>query len=373
MNNQEYKKLNEVLIDLCCFAVNGTKPELTVTDAIDFDSLYAASKKQMIAAMIGQVLQSKGISSPAFKDAIALAQRNAVILNNDLKSVTAALEDAGIWYMPLKGTVLKNYYPHFAMREMCDCDILFDETRAAEVKCIMENLGFQVKLYGEYNDDDYFKSPVSSFEMHRALFRDEYDKKIRDYYKDVKNRLVKDTGSEYRYHFLPEDFYIFMIAHEHKHYNLGGTGLRSLIDTYVYLHSTDLNMDYVVTEVEKLGISDYEKQNRELSLALFTGETLTVNQEKMLNYIISSGAYGTLDHYVKNKVEKTSKFQYLVRRVCGPIGKNDPYRKEFKKKYASFFKNPVLLPILPFYRFFKALKASPKRIKSEINALWNLR
>ena len=123
--------------------------------------------------MVGMGLQKAGIQSKSFKDAISQAQRKAVLLNHDYSLVTAALEGEGIWYMPLKGTVLKAFYPSFAMRELADVEILFDADRAADVKAIMENLNFQVKAYGGTNDDDYIKPPLSNFEMHKALFGEE--------------------------------------------------------------------------------------------------------------------------------------------------------------------------------------------------------
>lgn len=261
MTDLEYKKNIADIVCICSCAVNGTKLEQVRIEAINLDHLFEASQKHMLASMVGLVLQSNGISTPAFKEAIALAQRKTVVLNNDLQYVISALEEEGIWYMPLKGAVLKCHYPKFAMREMADCDVLFDATRADNVKCIMKNLGFQVKRYDdEYNDDDYFKSPVSSFEMHRQLFGDKHDKNLYEYYKDVKKRLLKDENNNYGYHFSPEDFYVFMIAHEYKHYSTGGTGLRSLIDTYVYLRTTDLDMAYVTAEMEKLGITDFEQK-----------------------------------------------------------------------------------------------------------------
>ncbi len=369
MTDLEYKKNIADIVYICSCAVNETKLDQGCIEAIDLDHLFEASQKHMLASMVGLALQSNGISTAAFKDAVALAQRKTVILNNELQGVISALEAEGIWYMPLKGAALKSHYPKFAMREMADCDILIDATRADDVKTIMEDLEFQVKRYGEFNDDDYYKPPVSSFEMHRALFGDTHDKNLYEYYQDVKERLLKDENNNYGYHFSPEDFYVFMIAHEYKHYSTGGTGLRSLIDTYVYLRTTDLDMAYVFAEMEKLGIMDFEQKNRELSLALFNGELLTEEQEKMLNYIVASGTYGTLEHGVENKVAKTSKAQYFIRRVFGPLGKDDPYREQFKKRYAIFFNHPILLPVLPFYRLFKALKTSPKRIKAEANAL----
>lgn len=363
----------ESMIYLCGCAVNEVTPKPEVISSIDLDLLFEVANKHKLAAMIGLVLKSIGVTTSHFKNAIALAQRATVILNGDLANVVSAFESSGIWYMPLKGAILKEYYPKFAMREMCDCDILIDETRAADVKAIMERLGFQVKRYGIYNDDDYLKPPVSSFEMHRSLFGDMHDKKLYEYYKQVKNILLKDENNEYGYHFSLEDFYIFMIAHEYKHYNMGGTGLRSLLDTYVFLQKNELDMAYVKAELEKLGIRDYEKKSRSLSNKLFSyfDEELTKEDQQMLEYIISSGTYGSLVHQIENTIHETGKgkLQYIVRRFFEPFSKDDPHRKHYRRKYATFFKHPILLPFLPFYRLFKALRTDPKRIRSEANAL----
>ena len=370
MTNLEYRKSIADVIYLCACAVNGCAPEQTRLNDINLDNLFKASQKHMLTAMIGQFLQKQGISSAKLKNAIALAQRKTVILNNDLTNVTTALEKTGIWYMPLKGAVLRSFYPQFAMREMADIDILFDASRSADVKNIMEGLGFQAKSYGYSNDDDYTKSPVSNFEMHKALFGDQHDKKLFEYYKNVKFRLVKDEGNDYGYHFAPEDFYIFMIAHEYKHYNSSGTGLRSLLDTYVFLRTFNLDMDYVTAEMGQLGIAEYEQQNRSLALDLFSGKKLTSGEREMLDYIIDSGMFGTMEHGIKNRLQKSGsgKLYYLRRRIFGP-GKNDVDREHFKRRYATFFNHPILLPFLPFYRLFKALKTSPKRICSEADAL----
>lgn len=77
------------------------------------------------------------------------------------------------------------------------------------------------------------KSPIA-FEFHKALFSEKEEKALADYYSDIKKKLHQNDTS-FEYSFTPEDCYIYLIAHEYKHYNYGGTGLRSLVDIYVYL------------------------------------------------------------------------------------------------------------------------------------------
>ena len=88
-----------------------------------------------------------------------------------LAGIKQHLEAEGIWYLPLKGAYLQDLYPVFGMREFSDHDVLIDETRAADVKSIMEKLGYTAEHYAVSNHDVYVKPPFLKFEMHRALFK----------------------------------------------------------------------------------------------------------------------------------------------------------------------------------------------------------
>lgn len=370
MSDSDYKQSIDTIIYLCSCKVNNDKVDGDRIADLNIDNIYTVSKKHMLSSMIGQILKNVGVSSEAFNKSIAQAERKIIVLEKEYSDIISDLESEEIWYMPLKGYILKDYYPSFSMREMADVDILFDESRAADVRTIMEKHGFEVKSFDEKNDDDYVKSPVANFEMHRSLFGITHDKQICDYYRSIKSKLLKDPDNGFGYHFTAEDFYIFMIAHEYKHFISCGTGLRSLLDTYVYINKENLNMEYVLSEAEKLGISNYEKTNRELSMKLFSGNTLTDDEEVMFNYIVSSGVYGNFQNYLEHRFSKDGgKKAYLLNRILGPTNEKDPKISNFKKRYAIFYKYPILLPFLPIYRLIKALKNHPHKLISEIKAV----
>ena len=354
------------LIDLVSCAVNGVKPDPERVAGMDLDAIYKLASRHLLAATVAPALKAAGVQDVRFAKALEHSALKSSTMDMEMDALFAELDAAGIWHMPLKGTVLQHLYPVYGMRQMSDHDILFDAGRANDVKAIMENLGFSAEHFGAGNHDVYHKEPVSNFEMHRELFGQGHEEKLYAYYRNIEKRLL---GDGYEKHFSPEDFYIYMTAHEYKHYTLSGTGLRSLLDTYVYLQRQSLDMDYVAAETEKLGIADFEASNRSLAQHLFSGETITEADKEMLDYILSSGVYGTLDHRVENRLQKYGggKLRYALRRVTVPMSKKNPEYYAFASYFPFFYKHKILLPLLPAWRILRGLKSG--RLAAEVKTL----
>ena len=348
-----YAKSVDDLVYLVSSLLNDTHPDAERVASIDLKELYALAGAHTLRGLTAFALEHAGIHDPAFTAAKGQAIRKVVLLSLEREKVTAELETTGIWYMPLKGSVLKDYYPAVGMRESSDCDILFDASRAADVKDIMKGLGFTVEEYGMFHHDMYFKPPVSNFEMHKKLIALERYGKCYAYYADVKSRLLKDEGNDYGYHFSLEDFYIYMIVHEYVHYSEGGTGLRSLVDAYVYVKKFGEVMDweYISRELEALELSDFEGRNRGLALRLFGGQDLTDEDCEMLKYIAGSGTYGSAEQAVMNrlKAHPQSGLKYILSRIFLPMD-------EIRDKYPFVYKHKCLILFLPFHRIIRAVK-----------------
>ena len=150
-----------------------------------------------------------------------------------------------------------------------------------------------------------------------------------------------------------------------------GTGLRSLVDTYVYLQKTALDMDYVAAEAGKLGMAEFEAQSRSLAQRLFSGGELTEAEREMLGYIMSSGVYGTIGHRVENKMAKSEygKIGYALHRFLVPVSRKNRDYAAYARVYPFFYKYRIFLPLLPFYRTFRAMKAG--RFNAEAQAIKN--
>ncbi len=366
MTPEEYRSAIRDVVYLAACAVNGTVPDASRVGQMDLERLYLASDRHLLTGITAMALESVGVKTEAFTQAKGKAVRKVAAFDVERAAVLRKLEEGGIWYAPLKGCVLKSLYPKLGMRQMSDNDILYDASKAAEVKAVMEGLGFSSEGYAAPSlHDHYLKPPVCNFEMHRALFVPGQDPRLVEYYQDVKSRLIRDEGSAFGFHFSDEDFYIYILAHEFKHYSGGGTGLRSVLDAYVFLKKKGdaLDWPYIAGELEKLGIADFEAQNRSLARHLFGGGALTAQDREMLEYVLSSGTYGTKENRMKNRIRETGRIRYLLARLFPPYG-------AMKSRYPALERLPFLLPLFWLLRWGQALVTKPGTIPALLKTVF---
>ena len=155
--------------------------------------------------------------------------------------------------MPLKGCIMKAYYPKQELRLMGDADILIRVEQYDKVSSIMKELGFEER---EKSDQDYtWHSAFLRVELHKHLMplgaRSFYS-----YFGDGWVRAHKQKNT--RYEMLPEDFFLFIFAHFAKHYRLAGIGCRHVVDLWVFFKSVGLhNNEYVEKELKKLNLFEF--------------------------------------------------------------------------------------------------------------------
>ncbi len=246
---------------------------------------------------------------------------------------------------------------------MSDNDILIDPSRQADVRRIMEDIGFETVSYGKGAHDTYHKLPVSSFEIHTSLFDQAREKKFYEYYKNVGKRLIHGEGYERK--FSTEDFYIYMIAHEYKHFSGAGPGLRSLLDSYVFSRCFDetIGKEYVGMELKKLGLDDFEADNRNLAFHLFDDRQLTKDDKVLLDYMEKSGTYGTQGNFVDNMIKRKGRFGYLVNRIFLPY-------RQMLYQFPVLEKYPILLPLFWIVRIIRAIHEKPKKVRFQLAAFF---
>lgn len=380
------EKTSEFLIYLMACSLQGTKPEEALLANIDMEALLRLAKAHSVSAMVCMALEQTDAFQYAAEttrlkwlDAKNKAVRKNMLLDAERHQLEKEFAEHGIWYMPLKGSILKDWYPKFGMREMADNDILFDASKRKEVKAIFQGRGYTVKGYNKGNHDEYEKPPIYNFEMHVSLFNGTY-KELTEQYENVKEHLLPVDGTAYQFAFTPEDFYVFVLAHAHKHYSYSGTGIRTLADIYIMNQKLGgtMNWEYVDSELRGLGIFSYERESRELAQKLFgiaelpTEANLSEAEQQMLAYYLGASTYGTIENRTLNQMQKLqpdggaitahTKRKYLLSRIF-------PGREWCKACAPTVYKYPVLLPFFWVWRL--TVKGVKRRtiVKQELEAI----
>lgn len=312
------------------------------------------------------------------------AIRKNILIDMERRELESYLEKKGIWYMTLKGIVLKEMYPSSGMRQMADNDILFDDAYAEQVRDFFSSRDYQIESFGHGNHDVYIKKPVYNFEMHRSLYSHSHQEGWKEYYENIKSKLCPVT--EVRYAFSDEDFYVYLIFHAYKHHSVCGTGLRTLADIFVCLYKFEekMNWAYILEQCRILGTDRYEEQMRilakkvfakellEVSAGEFTGtllRKLTKEEKQLLEYLLNSGTYGTMENRVNNQVKtyeaqgkRNAKFLYFRKRLF-------PEMEFYKEHYPFVFRHKWLIPGFVVYRLGRGLILRGKFIVAEVRAL----
>ncbi len=355
----------KILIYLVSCGLNGTVPDGGIVARADLRDLYALAKRNSLAALVSVALKSAGIKDGSFVSAYNSAIRKIALLDSERKEICSVFEEKGIEYMPLKGSVLKEYYPLPGMREMTDVDILIDPSKREEVRDIMLERGYTAETYGRGNHDAYIKAPVLNFEMHTALFPDRVE--FAPYFTDALKNAEKEEGFARR--FRDEDFYLYITAHEYKHYARNGTGLRSLADRFIFIHEKGLALDrkYIENQSAELGISEYEKTGRDLALKLFTSPVFpcfTPEEEALADTYLTSGTYGSVEQGVKKELAGKSKLSYLLGLIFLP-------RKQMAQTVPFTAKSVLLYPAGVVWRIIRVLFRKRRQLKATLEAVKN--
>ena len=141
MATPEYLVACREVIYLVSCVLNERIPDAARVDAMDLGEVYRAASNHSLAVLAATALESAGVRDDAFVQAKGKAIRKAVLFNLERAAILEKLEAAGIWYMPLKGAILQDYYPDLGLRQMSDNDILVDLSRMDDIKAVMAGLG----------------------------------------------------------------------------------------------------------------------------------------------------------------------------------------------------------------------------------------
>lgn len=370
------KRKSEVdyLIHLLSCALNGKEP--IAQEGIDYSVLLTLARKHQVYNIIFPLIKDMD-SVPAedkaeFRTYHLNEIQRMLTINNEREQIYSILDEKGIAYMPLKGLIIKHYYPKESMRQMSDNDILFDATFRDDVANIMKSMHYKATATGE-NSDDYHKAPYCTFEFHRTLFFKQAD--FCPVFDDLWERATKDDEHPAMYHMGLDDVYIYSVCHMYKHFSTAGCGIRFLADHYLFLkkENDNLNWDYINQKLDSFGILDYEKKSRILAFKLYDEEELDDEELTLLETYINFGIYGDGNIRLGKSIEKLAdggsmkkaKIKYIFERLF-------PSKATMVANNRILEKHIYLLPAMYIIRLFKGLIHREKSM-GELNDIKNIK
>lgn len=177
-------KLQNGIISLIKAAITDKKAVLS--DDFDWASALELAKKHQIIPLVYYGIMYSEIEAPKdiFAETENISYQSMAISHNqlyELEKLFRAFEDSGIEYMPLKGAVMKSFYPKPEMRTMGDADILIKTEQYEQIRVTMQDLGFNEIL--ESDHELVWDKKSIHIELHKRLIPS-YNKDYYAYYGD---------------------------------------------------------------------------------------------------------------------------------------------------------------------------------------------
>lgn len=348
-----------------CGGTISDKMKAALTPEI-LQEMYELAKKNDLSHIVGQALGKQGLlgkdelSAQLRKDTKLAAYR---YLQQDMayQQMCSVLEEAKIPFIPLKGSVLRTYYPEPWQRTSCDIDILVPESRLYEAADVLvEKLKFSAPQKTDH-DLSMFAPGGVHLELHYATIDEgrlpEAQAVLAHVWDDAS---VQEEGSV-RHWQSDEMFYFYHIAHMAKHFENGGCGIRPFLDMWILNH----RIPYDAQKRDKLlaegGMLTFAKKMETLCEIWFSGAQTDALSQQVGDYVIHGGMYrNKKNQFAIQRARGKSKFGYFLQKTFLP-------HKELKKYYPVLEKHKWLTPACEFARWMKIIfKGGIKRSVHEL-------
>ena len=356
---------SKILLDLIWAAVHPDADQaMDAVPGCDMKKLTAMIVQQSLVTMIYPVIarQTDDCWKTVKEKLDPIYEREAhkgMVQEYEIQTLLDDMEQDGIDCLPMKGWVMRNYYPEPLMRSMGDLDVLVKDLDSAKMQSWMEARGYQAVHSEEGFHDEYQKSPYMYVELHHTLMDKRWLRPSEALWVDeITPAFWKDSaraeGKKHVFQLSDELFYVHHISHFYKHFTESGVGIRPLIDLYFFLKAkgNSINRAYINQQLEQLHLMNFSKQMEKISLACFK-EKPRVDHQTMLvvDYLTHSGIYGNrlTRETLRATHEKQSgkdRAQQFWGRCFLPLG-------EMKKIYPYLQKYPMLLPVCWLGRIFR--------------------
>lgn len=373
-NNQNHMKtplsqLRYIMTSLICCEIQDNQInesiKTSLKDTTIFLELYKFSKKHDLSHLVASSLSKNDMLaqdevSKKFQQQMMMAVYRYEQKKYALNHVKQILEEAEIPYIPLKGSVIQEYYPLPWLRTSCDIDILIHREDTDRAIAVLSEAGYVRQSDMTTHDYSFIAPGKVHLELHYSLDQGEQMKEVNSVLDMVWDYSTLDDSTQYEYKMSDDFFLLYHLAHMAKHFIGGGCGIRPFIDLWLLKNKGYCNSAQLSELLRRANLITFYESTMKLIGVWFEGETHNAVTEQMELFILTGGVYGTVSNSATVKAARgESKLRSFFNLMFLP-------RKSLEVIYPNLRKYPILYPFYQIKRWLRFFNYNKRKHVSNI-------
>ena len=341
-----------LLLALLRHAVCGIELNRDAADACtpqNLEQVYALAQKHDLAHLAAHAVENLSIAECEPIKSLRKAKMAAIYrytkLDYELERICSTLDGAGISFMPLKGTVLRPFYPEAWMRSSCDIDVLVRPEALQDAVLHLENAGYRRSGKG-HHDVSLFSPSGVHLELHYSLTDHTDSDPLREILDGIWEKAERKEGADNHYLMPDSYFYLHHIAHMANHFLRGGCGIRACLDIWILNHRMDANTAQREALLAQGGLLAFAKAAEKLAECWFSGQTPDQKTLHFSECVLNGGIYGTGANGAIMYKAADAKLRIPFHRILIPMD-------DLRYAYPILDKKPWLMPLCQVLRWFR--------------------
>lgn len=330
----------------------------------NLEKVYLLAQKHDLAHLVAHAVEDLEIPEcetlAKLKKAKMTALYRYIRLDYELARICDVLEKGNIPFIPLKGSVLRAFYPEPWMRSSCDIDVLVKPENLWDAVLQLEKEGYQRKGKSQHDVSLYAPSGVH-LELHYGLIEERDPLKVQNILNRVWERADRkaDTGSHY---LMADDmFYVYHIAHMASHFLRGGCGIRSCLDVWILQNYVPGNPEARNALLEQSGLLAFAKAVEKLSFCWFSNVPRDMETIRLENYLLYGGTYGNSSNGAVVQRAADTGARIPFHRILIPFS-------DLRYAYPVLDQKPWLAPLCQVLRWFRLMGILRRLLKKRVAA-----
>lgn len=377
-------------------------------DAPDWSRIMQAARRHDLLPMTAAGIEHyHGFVPEKAAQALEKARNQALYAEAtrdlELEQLFHRFSEEKIEFLPLKGTVLKRYYPSPELRTMGDVDLLIWPESFATVGEILRARGYSVDH--ETALHRVWSKPGLTLEQHRELFEPEsnslrgglilpalhffrsvprlpaqngtvFDRTTEKFEWNPFNgeflaerlrerlRTVSDDSTQRQ--MAPDDFYLYQLLHLLEHFSASGAGVRFFLDMEVLrrqIGQDKADLPQIADErLRRYGLDQFASEIDRLSRRWFAPEKPDRCSEELEEFVFFGGTFGSTRQLAASRVGAFSSSAGPAAKLRLLLAKEFPARRALVHSYPKLARNRTLLPLCWLHLNFQRIFSSRRRV-----------